>query len=171
MGARAGTTTLERVIYRTAATPTLLIEDMPADPGDGLFASRPVGLDIGRMKVQRTLQHRRLPPIIDRFGHLPGALPFLAPGRGQRIELRPRKGADMALSERIPVFLIDDAADRTGVTARRLAVHRDLRHGVLACGGLAARFEIHVPGKGSHIPPVVLMSADPLPRETERPDD
>src|SRR5712692_291980 len=172
MGARTGTTTLERVIYRrTAATSNLLIEDMPADPGDGLFASRPVGLDMDRMKVQGTLQHRRLSPVVDRFGHLPGAFPFLASRRGYRIEFRPRKGADVALAERIPVFLIDDAANRSGVTARGLAVHRDFGHGILTCGGFAARFEIHVPGKASQIPPVVLMREDRLKSQTERRDD
>src|SRR5882762_6090844 len=67
----------------------LLVKDVPADPGKRPLASRPVGLDVSRMKEHCALQHRCLPLIVDRFGHFPGAQPVL-PRRGrQRVELRP----------------------------------------------------------------------------------
>ena len=56
----------------------LLVEDVPADPGKRPLASRPVGFDVRGVKEQGALQHWRLPPVVDRFSHFPGAQPVLA---------------------------------------------------------------------------------------------
>src|SRR5258706_2017352 len=72
------------VAYRrpTGAFVLLLIKDVPADARKRPLASRPVWFDVSRMKEHRTLQHRRLPLIVDRFGHFPGAQPVLPPRTG-----------------------------------------------------------------------------------------
>src|SRR6266850_7876935 len=79
------------VAYRrpTGVLVLLLIKDVPADPRKRPLASRPVWFDVSRMKEHRALQHRRLPLIVDRFGHFPGAQPVLSRRTRQRIELRP----------------------------------------------------------------------------------
>src|SRR5437588_11524122 len=87
---------------------------------------------------------RRVPLIVDRFGHLPGAFPFPATGGRQFIEFGPRKGAHVTPEERIPILLIHDRANRAGEKPRGLTVHRDFRHGLVPRRGLAPRREVQV---------------------------
>src|SRR5882672_3096651 len=118
----------------------LLVKDVLADAGNGLLVFRPVGFDVGRMKKQSTLQGRCMPLIVDRFGYFPGALPRLAAWLLQFAELGPRKDGHITPAYRIPVLLIDDVANRSGVKRSGLAIHRDFCHAILTGRGLAACF-------------------------------
>src|SRR5258708_37891445 len=89
-------------------------------------------------------RHRAVSLIVDSFRHVPGALPLLAARRGQRTELGPGEGAHVAPADRIPVLLMDHLADRGGGKAPRLTIPRDFSHRLLALGGFATRFLIHL---------------------------
>src|SRR3954463_6140844 len=158
----------------------LLVEDVPADARDAPLFFRPIGADVARVEVERALELRRVAVVVDGFGDLLRALPFVAGRLGQLLELGPGEGADHALAYRVPRLLVDDLANGAREEARGLAVHGHLGDRELARDGLAARLEIHISREAGEafvmegalaFAPRILVGEHRLQRVQEADDD
>src|SRR5215213_8269563 len=82
----------------------LPIEDVPSDFRNTLFLRGPVGLDVGGVEIDRTLELRGVALVVHRLGDGERTVPFFARGIGQRVEFGPRKRTYVAAAPRIPVL-------------------------------------------------------------------
>ena len=100
--------------------------------------------DVGGVEVQRAVHRRRPALVVHVFRHPDRPLPRRTRGRVDDVELGPGERADVALAQRVPVFLIDHVAHGLGIVPRSLAIHGDLRHRILAGRGFAAGLVVDV---------------------------